>query len=92
MGEEALAISLYCALAAEGDFEKGICLAVNHSGDSDSTGAITGNILGAMLGRTAIPPQWLEELELKKVIQEVANDLLMLFKDEDEWRNKYPGC
>lgn len=32
-----------------------MCLAVNHDGDSDSTGAITGNILGAYLGQQAIP-------------------------------------
>jgi ADP-ribosylglycohydrolase len=36
VGDEALAVSLFCALAAEGDFAKGVRLAVNHSGDSDS--------------------------------------------------------
>jgi ADP-ribosylglycohydrolase len=59
VGEEALAISLYCALAAGEDFARGVSLAVNHSGDSDSTGAITGNILGLMLGVEAIPEKWL---------------------------------
>ncbi len=91
VGEEALAISLYCALAANGDFEKGVCLAVNHSGDSDSTGSITGNILGAKQGKAAIPQSWLAELELKDVIEEMAGDLFVLFKDADDWWNKYPG-
>ncbi len=91
VGEEALAISLYCALAAEGDFAKGICMAVNHSGDSDSTGSITGNILGALQGTTAIPPHWLEDLELKDVMEEIADDLFVLFKDGDNWWDKYPG-
>ncbi len=50
VGEEALAISIYCSLVAKGNFKKGVLLAVNHSVDSDSTGAITGNILGAYLG------------------------------------------
>ena len=77
VGEEALAISLYCALAAEGDFAKGVRLAVNHTGDSDSTGSITGNILGAMQGRAAIPALWLEELELNDVIEEIAGDLFV---------------
>jgi ADP-ribosyl-[dinitrogen reductase] hydrolase len=45
VAEEALAISLYCALVAEGDFTRGVLLAVNYGGDSDSTGAITGNVL-----------------------------------------------
>ena len=90
VGEEALAISLYCALAAEGDFARGIRLAVNHTGDSDSTGSITGNILGAMRGRAAIPGHWLEELELEDVIEEIAGDLFVLFKDTDNWLKKYP--
>ena len=49
--------------------------AVNHSGDSDSTGAVTGNILGAYLGINAIPAKYLEKLELKETIPEVADDL-----------------
>ena len=76
VGDEALAIALYCALAAEGDFAKGVRLAVNHSGDSDSTGAITGNILGALLGKGAIPEEWLGKVELGKVIEETALQFL----------------
>ena len=91
VGEEALAISLYCALAADGDFTRGIRLAVNHTGDSDSTGSITGNILGALQGRAAIPLPWLEDLELKAVIEEIAGDLFIFFDNGDHWRKKYPG-
>lgn len=75
VAEEALAISLYCARVAS-SFEDGIALAVNHGGDSDSTGAITGNLLGAMMGERAIPQRWLAALELREVIREVADDLL----------------
>ena len=56
VAEEALGIGLYCALVAE-DFAHGVLLAVNHSGDSDSTGAIAGNLLGAALGTGGISPQ-----------------------------------
>ena len=91
VSEEALAISLYCALSAEGDFVRGIRLAVNHTGDSDSTGSITGNILGAIRGKAAIPACWIEELELKEVIEEMAGDLFVLFDDSERWRWKYPG-
>ncbi len=82
IAEEALAIGVYCALAAGKDFKKGITLAVNHDGDSDSTGAITGNLLGALLGTTAIPGQYLAELELAPLIEEIAGDLFALVSDK----------
>lgn len=74
VAEEALAIAIYCALVAR-DLEHGIILAVNHDGDSDSTGAIVGNLLGTLHGESAIPARWLEPLELREVIGEVAQDL-----------------
>jgi ADP-ribosylglycohydrolase len=52
VGEEALAIAVTCAIGAP-DFHDGVLAAVNHSGDSDSTGAIAGNLLGAIGGTRA---------------------------------------
>ncbi len=75
VAEEALAISIYCSLKYSGDFEKALIASVNHSGDSDSTGSVTGNILGALLGAEAIPACYLEQLELKNVIEEITLDL-----------------
>ncbi len=91
VAEEALAIAIYCALVAEGDFLEGICLAVNHDGDSDSTGAIAGNILGACLGVSAIPIKWIEKLELNREITALADDLLQGYSEDGGWREKYPG-
>ena len=48
---------------------------VAHGGDSDSTGSITGNLLGAMHGIGALPERWLAQLELRDVIERVARDL-----------------
>jgi ADP-ribosylglycohydrolase len=79
--EEALGIATYCALKAR-DFREGITMAVNHDGDSDSTGALAGNLLGAMWGEKGIPAAWLKQLELRKVITEVADDL----RTCREWR------
>jgi len=90
VGDEAIAISLYCALVAGDDFAKGVRLAVNHSGDSDSTGSITGNILGAILGKAAIPDDWLKQLELMEVISQVGNDLFTAFEGSESWLKKYP--
>ena len=91
VAEEALAISIYCSLAYQDDFRKAVLLAVNHSGDSDSTGAITGNILGTLLGVNAIPPEWSEPLELRDEITTLAEDLHTKFRDGADWFAKYPG-
>jgi ADP-ribosylglycohydrolase len=74
VAEEALAIALFCALAAP-DLESALRLAVNHCGDSDSTGAIAGNLLGASLGEGAVPPRWLAVLELRREIEQLAEEL-----------------
>ncbi len=76
VAEEALAIGLYCALVAE-DVRHGLLLAVNHSGDSDSTGSLCGNLLGALHGETALPPGWVAELEGRATILELADDFAM---------------
>ena len=75
VGDEALAIAIYCALKYANDFDSAIIASVNHGGDSDSTGAITGNILGAYLGLSAIPEKYTKNLELLDVITEIADDL-----------------
>ena len=75
VGDEALAIAIFCALRHHDDFSAGIVAAVNHRGDSDSTGAITGNILGAHLGYAAMDGKWKENLELSDVILEISGDL-----------------
>ena len=49
--------------------------AVNHNGDSSSTGAICGNIVGALLGLKAIGPKWTGRLEMADMIMEFAKDL-----------------
>ncbi len=87
VAEEALAIALFCALKAR-DFAHGVLLAVNHSGDSDSTGAITGNLLGARWGRSAIPEAFLRDLELRGVIEQMGRDLCHPEDCEDPHR--YP--
>jgi len=73
--EEALAIGIYCALAAGDNFEKGMDLAVNHSGNSRITGSITGNILGLVHGFRLIPSHYLSGLELIDAAAEISDDL-----------------
>lgn len=102
VGEEALAIAVYCALAAP-DPRSALLLAVNHSGDSDSTGAICGNLLGMLHGEEALPAEWLEPLELRAAIERLADDFVTEMTDPpmgpggwgeppQEWWDRYPGC
>jgi ADP-ribosylglycohydrolase len=91
VAEETLAIAIYCSLAYRNDFRKAVLLAVNHSGDSDSTGAVTGNIMGAYLGIEAIPEMWSYGIELSAELRELAGDLRKMYRDHDIWRYKYPA-
>jgi ADP-ribosylglycohydrolase len=85
VAEEALAVALYAVLATLPDagpaeparhFRDAVAVAVNHSGDSDSTGSLAGNILGALYGEECLPADWLESLEAPHVIRGMA-DLLV---------------
>jgi ADP-ribosylglycohydrolase len=79
VGEEALAIALLCAGTCAGSSPEDVAAAlwrsVAHAGDSDSTGSMVGNLLGALYGIESLPPRWLNELELRRVIDQVARDL-----------------
>jgi ADP-ribosylglycohydrolase len=86
VGEEALAIAVYFAIKFADDFNGGVAAAVNHSGDSDSTGSITGAILGTALGIEAIPTSWLERLEDYNNIVDTASEMFRIFKEHpSEW-------
>ncbi len=96
VAEEALAIALFCSLKYEDSFEDAVIATVNHDGDSDSTGAITGNIVGAALGYKKIPDYFKNNVELKDLILEIADDLTTgVPTDEngeivdEEWLKKY---
>lgn len=95
-GDEALAIAVYCSLRYPEDFSKAVTAAVNHSGDSDSTGAVTGNILGSWLGYNAIDEKWKTNLEMLDVLLEMSDDLCygcVMYDGEEyvdeKWIGKY---
>ncbi len=103
VAEEALAIGVYCALAHPhpADVRAALLLAVNHSGDSDSTGSICGNLLGAWHGETALPPDWVVDVEGRGTILELADDLAAEHTQRGQlhgdwgplttWTTRYPG-
>lgn len=80
VGEEALAMALFCSLVFKGSYKEGVLAAVNHSGDSDTVGCLTGAILGAILGERAIPSRWVVQLEDNLRIKKLADDMFRVFK------------
>ncbi|WP_022910283.1 ADP-ribosylglycohydrolase family protein [Aestuariimicrobium kwangyangense] len=103
IAEEALAMALHAALVfPEPDqMLDALAYAVTHSGDSDSTGAICGNILGALHGETALPPSLVFEVEGRGTILELADDFVLEFTGGEHphgdwgphtrWTDRYPG-
>ncbi len=99
VADEAVAIAIYCSLKYADDFEEAIVAATNHDGDSDSTAAITGNIVGACVGYSKIPDYYKDNVELKDVILELSDDLAKGIPEKeakdgytyptDEWLDKY---
>ena len=92
VAEEALGIALYCALKYQNDFSKALQVSVNHKGDSDSTGAVTGNILGALIGFDAIEDKWKNNLELYDVIIDMADDMFEVTSKvlcSEKWNSRY---
>ena len=89
VGEEALAVAVYCAVKYGDNFEKAMIAAVNHGGDSDSTGAIAGNILGAWLGYARIEEKWKGKLDIEDILEEMASDLNEGCSEKAEWLKKY---
>lgn len=88
VAEEALAIGVYAALAFPHpeQVREALLLAVNHSGDSDSTGSVCGNLAGAWHGREALPDDWVRALEGRSTIEQVAADLAVI--GWPDWRQR----
>lgn len=94
VAEECLAIAVYCALyaARTGDVRTALLLSVNHSGDSDSTGAVAGNLIGATHGFSAMPWDLMSEVEGRDVLIQVTDDLVMNYfiGDRSTLGDRYP--
>ena len=76
IAEEALAITIFVSIVFENDFEKGVLAAVNHSGDSDSTGSMVGQLLGVRLGEKVLPQKWIDNLVGNTVVETICTDII----------------
>lgn len=75
VAEETLAIAIFSVLRHINDFNACMICAVNHGGDSDSTGAVAGNIIGAIIGYEAIPDKFTKSIQLKELLITTADAL-----------------
>lgn len=91
--EEALSIALYACLAGK-TFDDALQIAVLHSGDSDSTGAIAGNMMGLVDPLAAIKHRWAPVIEGADIITRLVRDYLRLEHEHngaDLLAEAYPG-
>lgn len=98
-GDETLTIALFCTLRHINDFHAALVAAVNHDGDSDSTGSVCGNIMGAIVGTELYSFPDVDKLELKSLLLEIADDIikgcpiseyhLPSNEEEKQWEKRY---
>lgn len=72
VGEEAVALALYCIIRYPDDYVACMRRAANTNGDSDSIACIAGGIMGARLGLAAIPQHWRERCENRVYLSALA--------------------
>jgi ADP-ribosyl-[dinitrogen reductase] hydrolase len=63
------------AVDSSNTFEEAVIIAVNLAGESCATGAIAGQLAGAVYGFNEIPDRWLKDLAWRDVLSEYAYDL-----------------
>ena len=63
------------ALHRTGSLQGGCAAAVNLGDDADTTGAVYGQLAGALYGEEAIPEEWRERLALRELIERLADRL-----------------
>lgn len=72
------------AFNSTNDFEKGMIASVNLGGDSDTIGAVYGQIAGAYYGYDAIPKKWKRGIIKKVFIDNLFYDMMKVLTDGDE--------
>lgn len=81
IGEEAVALALYCVLRYPDDYLACIRRAANTNGDSDSIACIAGGIMGARLGLSAIPLDWRTNCENALGLSDLAHRIALARND-----------
>ena len=72
------------SVSRTGDFRNAVLLAANLADDADTVAAVTGQLAGALYGRSGIPDRWLYRLVWKDRLLETAQRLLPAFPSDRE--------
>lgn len=72
---ESIPAALYAFLSSPENFERSLLVAINAGGDTDSIGAMAGALSGTFNGAQAIPMRWVQDLEKREYLIEIANIL-----------------
>jgi len=75
VGEEAVALGLYCFLMYPDSYLKAVVRGASTNGDSDSIACIAGSISGAYLGVQAIAETWIERIEKADYLADLTERL-----------------
>lgn len=75
VGDEAVALALYCILKSPADYSQTVLMAANSDGDTDSIACIAGAISGAYNGIEKIPAKWIKNVEDSEYLKTIAEGL-----------------
>jgi len=68
------------------NFKDGCLMAVNLGNDSDTTGAVYGQIAGAYYGESGIPKKWIDKLAKYDLIDSMIGRLISVEADESKYK------
>ncbi len=84
VAEEAVAGAVYANIKHPYSFKDCVLEAANSGGDTDSKACIAGAIAGARLGRDALPTEWVEGVEDRTLLIDLAKKLFKLQKELEQ--------
>lgn len=71
---ESLEAALWCFYNTD-NYKDAVLMAVNQGYDADTTAAIVGQLAGAHYGYDTIPSEWIEQLDMYSIIDEMTNTI-----------------
>lgn len=73
---EGLAVAFSALHRGRQNFRDGVLWAVNLGGEADTNGALAGQLLGAVHGAAALPPNWVAAVARRPLLESLADRLL----------------